>query len=337
MSRVGELRWWRTFGAVLVVPLGLCCLPATQARAQTPSVSTPATKALSAADKETARGLFLAGNDKYKQGDYEGALEAYSGADAIMHVPTTGYKVGKTLVQLGRLVLARDKLLSIARLARTGDESAAFRHARDQAGLLAEELRARIPSLRIDVTGPGPELPLTVVVDGRQLDADIARLPWRLDPGEHVVRVSAVGFSAQTQTVEVAEGEHEVMSFVLVARDSYEESSSASADLSPLVWVGFGVGAVGIIVGSITGGLSLSAAAELEDACEADGRCPPEQQSALDRATTTATVSTISFIAGGAGVALGVVGLLVGGDADDDTAGASAVVGPGYLGIGGRF
>ena len=37
------------------------------------------------------------------------------------------------------------------------------------------------------------------------------------------------------------------------------------------------------------------------------------------------------------GVALGVVGLLVGGDADDDTAGASAVVGPGYLGIGGRF
>ena len=68
----------------------------------------------SASDKETARGLMATGRADRSNHDLAGALKAFTGADAIMHVPTTGLEVAKAQIDLGLLVEARDTALRVA-------------------------------------------------------------------------------------------------------------------------------------------------------------------------------------------------------------------------------
>jgi hypothetical protein len=71
------------------------------------------------------------------------------------------------------------------------------------------------------------------------------------------------------------------------------------------VYVAFGVAGAGLIVGGITGALAFSKAAD----------CPNkvcETQSDLDSAKSMATISTVGFGVGIAGVAVGTILLLTG-------------------------
>ena len=114
--------------------------------------------------------------------------------------------------------------------------------------------------------------------------------------------------------------------------------------ISPLVWVGFGVGAAGLIVWGITGGISMSKSSTLKDECT-DGVCSPDQESELDSATTLAHVATAGLVVGLVGCTVGLVSLFAfgsGSDEPDETATDSAVVlrpliGPTTIGLEGRF
>ncbi|HEY0466397.1 MAG TPA: hypothetical protein VGC79_19440, partial [Polyangiaceae bacterium] len=75
----------------------------------------------------------------------------------------------------------------------------------------------------------------------------------------------------------------------------------------------FGIGGVGLVVGGITGGLALSKAADCTDKV-----CP--SQSVLDSANAMATISTISFGVGLAGVAVGTILLLTGNSSSEKAA-----------------
>src|SRR5690349_18414785 len=77
-------------------------LAASRAHAEPPAPS--------ATEKETARGLMADARAKRDRGDARGALESFQAADAIMHVPTTGFEVARTQASLGLLVEARDTL-----------------------------------------------------------------------------------------------------------------------------------------------------------------------------------------------------------------------------------
>jgi hypothetical protein len=93
---------------------------------------------------------------------------------------------------------------------------------------------------------------------------------------------------------------------------------------------GFSVAGAGLLVGAVTGGLSLSDAATLRDACP-DGACPPELSDTLSRRDTLAHVSTASFALAGVGAVLGVVGVVLsvgGDDTPDGDAEAELTVGP---------
>ncbi|MGK4002438.1 tetratricopeptide repeat protein [Sorangium sp. So ce1036] len=84
----------------------------------------------------------------------------------------------------------------------------------------------------------------------------------------------------------------------------------------------FGLGAVGLGVGAVTGILSLSRVSDLKAQC--DGRrCPAALQGEADAATTLGHVSTASFLVGAASAAAGVVLLVLrpGGDPAPDAAG----------------
>jgi hypothetical protein len=118
------------------------------------------------------------------------------------------------------------------------------------------------------------------------------------------------------------------------------ETAHASGGWSPLVYVGLGTAAAGVLVGSVTGVMSLSKASSVSSACQGTV-CPRSVDGDLQSGRTLGTVSTIAFIAAGAGVVAGVVGLLITPrqEAAGPAAAASLVpwVGPGSAGLSGRF
>lgn len=331
-----------------------------------------------AAERETARSLAATGNGKFKAGDYAGALAAYLAADAIMAVPTTGYLVATAQDKLQRLLEARETALRVARSSASPGEPSQFAAARKGAAKLAADLAQRIPSLRIEVTSsrlPLPDdVPVDLDIDGRRVPGPATRLAHKVDPGAHQITVAAPGFEQQRESVTVAEGQERVVTVTLVrARPSTPEPPVSTVPsgprpqasstpprtppparappdepgkLSPLVFVGYGTAGVGLLVGTITGIVALSADQAAQEGCVGT-RCPLANKSDAERALMLADVSTASFIVAGAGAAVGTVALVALGSAGTDDSPRSAadgrgfevraLLGPGTVGIRGTF
>ncbi|MBI4700980.1 MAG: tetratricopeptide repeat protein [Deltaproteobacteria bacterium] len=312
-------------------------------------------EAPSAEDKETARNLVRLGDDKLAQGDYKGALEAYRAADAIMGVPTTRLQVGRTLAALGRLTEARDTLLQVARMPREADEPEPFLRAREAAAELARQIAERIPSLQIDVVGLAPGIKPELSLDFTPVGNAALSLPRKLDPGTHVVRVAARGMTAFEEAITLAEREQLRLRIVLQSAPGPDASASPKArppgaapgsaptgggGMPAAAWVGLGLGAAGVAAGAVTGILSLSATADAKDLC-GEQSCPPEADAPIDRAELMAGLSNVGFAVGVAGVGVGLVVLLTAPAraprAEQAAVTLEPLIGPGLVGLGGRF
>lgn len=339
-----EQRAGRWLAAALLAGAVLALPPA--ARAQQ-----GAAPAASAADRETARALMDAGEDRMEAKDYAAALKAYEGADAIMHLPMTGVAVVEAQAALGLLVEARDKAIAVKLLPVRPGENAAFSRAREKAAALADSLAARIPSIKITVEGGPAEV--DVLVDGVVLPRAAATAPRSVNPGKHIVAAKAPGHDEVRAEVSVAEGT--TLPITLTLKPSARAPAGgikgapapagprvdapAERGTSPLVFVSFGVGAAGIIVGSVTGILSISRTSDLSSACPRM-TCAPEDDD-YNAANTLANLSNVAFAVGAVGVGAGVVGLIVSG-ADGPApksprVSVRAAVGPGAVMITGVF
>lgn len=274
-------------------------------------VSASAAAEPTADEKEQARGHMDLGRKHAADGDHAAALEAYRAADAIMGVPTTSLAVGEALAAMGRLIEARDLLLALGRGgAGTDDEPDAFKKARRRAKQLAKELAVRIPSVRVEVLSSRgePVEAAEVSVGDKPLDATARKLPKRVDPGR--VTVSATGADGRTakRDVDVAEGEHHVVSLVLASAAGGEQASEYV--VSPLVYVGVGVAVAGAIAGAAFGSAALSKSSTLATSCPGDV-CPPDLADSADTMETFAHISTASFAAAGAGAVLAVLSFVL--------------------------
>ena len=311
----------------------------------------------SAADKETARALMATGRQDRTKGDLQGALKAFTAADAIMRVPTTGLEVARSQVALGLLVEARDTALQVTRLPVLPREPAPFKAAREAADALCEELLTRIPSLTVAVRNVPEGTAATVTIDGAALSAETMGAPRKLDPGRHVVVVTA-GATENRREVDLAEQEAKTIAIDLPPADSVAETrepsgsgaapeetrTGRSTGSKALLVGGFGVAGVGLVVGSITGALSLAKTGSIKSSPACAGTvCNPSEDGELSAARTMATVSTVSFIAAGVGAVVGVVGIFTGGSAAPATGEHTAavhvepVLGIGSFGVRGRF
>lgn len=267
-----------------------------------------------AAERETARQLMEDARDKVERSDLKGALESFKAADDIMQVPTTGFEVGRIQVALGRLIEGRETLARVRRIPKAPNEPAPFERAREAAGALYDDLAPRIPSLRLEVRNAKDEVAITV--DDVPVAAAVAKVPFKVNPGRHVV-VAKSGAATARQEVEVAERETKDVVLQLGSAETAATPAPAPPPdgkegraMSPLVYVGFGVAGVGVIAGSVTGLMMFSKKSALEEGCTQDKLCPPETKSDYDAAYTAATISTVSFIVAGLGAGVGLYGLL---------------------------
>ncbi|MEZ4437446.1 MAG: hypothetical protein R3B72_00025 [Polyangiaceae bacterium] len=274
--------------------------------------------------KETARQLFVAGDAAFQAGNYEEALKNFAAADEYMGLPTTGLERARTLAKLGRLLEATDRLQKITRGTPAPDENEVQRTARREAETLLEEVRPIIPSLKVVVRGVRPGVDVQLVVDGIEVPPSAQAFPHRVDPGHHDVSVAAAGYQTEKASADLDEGDNQeiVIDMRALAPDEpaldpwaasqspAEADDGGSVAGAVLLWTGYGVGAVGVVVGTITGVMSILKTKDLEKRC--DGiQCPDDVLAERDDALPIAHVSTASFVVGGAGIVVGTIGLLL--------------------------
>jgi len=265
------------------------------------------------AQKETARSLMAEGRALREQHDLKGALARFQAADAIMSVPTTGYELARAQADLNLLVEARSTIRRLLTPAPKPGEPAPFQEARTKADALDAELDTRIASLHFVLQGAPPTESVDIFVDGEIIAAAAVEMPYRVNPGHHLISAKAKGKEASAQIDVVERQSAEVpLDFVDVATPAPDASSPPpSAAEQPggvptISYVAGGIGAASLIVGGITGALALSSKHAAETGCR-DSQCPPSTWSDLDHAHSYATVSTVGFIVGavGVGVAIG--------------------------------
>jgi hypothetical protein len=267
----------------------------------------------SAADRETARGLFDRGVQAEQRGDLAAAEALFRDANNLVHVPSTALFLARVLAKQGRLVEARDHALEATRAPTQKNEDPFQGRCRTEAGNLANDLEGRIPSLTIRLVG-GDRLLTTLTIDGAPAPVLQTDAPRKLNPGSHAIVATSPGLPPTSVTVTLAEREVKEVVVALGAAPGAvlppPPPRKTSKAIGPILLMagGFGLGAASLVAGAVTGGLALSKTNDLKEQC--GGPCPPSLQDEFDAANTLATASDVTFIVGGALVLAGAGGLI---------------------------
>lgn len=287
----------------------------------------PAHAQPTAAQKEAARNLMAEGRELREQGNLEAALARFTAADSIMNVPTTAYEMAATQAELGKLVEAGETVRRLLALAHSPGDPAPFNEARVKARALEQRLDGRTPTLRLVISGAATADSPRVTLDGEPLLAASLGLPFRVNPGKHVVVVRA-GDHEESREVDAVEGLSAELHFALRPPRAEPPPSAVPADNGPrrrpsavsrstpgapipaLSYVGGGVFVAGMVVGGVTGLAALSHKNSAARSC-VNGECPPSTFRDLDSARSFATISTVGFVVGAVGFAVGASALLL--------------------------
>jgi hypothetical protein len=289
-------------------------------------VATAARAAPTAADRETARSLMQEGRELRSKGDLSEALKRFKAADDIMHVPTTALEVARTQVSLGQLVEARDTIAAMRQWPAKPSDPTPFTEARAKAEELDASLNGRVPALTIGAKGVSDLAQASLVIDGVPVPGKAVGLPRSVDPGHHVVTLKTPTAEGKAE-VDIREGEQKQIEVPLVSTapppaETTEAPPAATEPEAPpppmrshspgtVTWIGVGLAGAGVIVGAVSGILSMSKKSSLDSAC-ANQICGPDSYSDLDSARTLATVSDVAFAAAGVGAAVAILSLVIG-------------------------
>ncbi|MDQ2644016.1 MAG: hypothetical protein M3020_09390 [Myxococcota bacterium] len=292
----------------IVLGLLLCTLWAPAIRAQTEE------------ERAIARELMDQGDLRVEQRDYAAALALFRAAHDIMHVPTTGIEVARTLVSLGKLVEGRDAALDVLKLPQAADEPKPFTIARVAADQLVRDLTYEIPTLRV-VLGPPDAVPhASLRIDGMSCPQAL-KVPYPLNPNPHRVEVSAPGFEPLELSVALARRGRESLRVELKplpkrAAPSPISSGAPTRARAPLpprtkeytparspswvTWGGLGMVGAGLTVGTVAGLVALDRVDDAREYCDGD-RCQPEARPDREAAIRAGHVSNLGWAMAGAG------------------------------------
>ncbi len=290
----------------------------------------------SVADVESAKLAYREGKELRDKQDLAGALARFNAAYALVPTPITALELARTHLAMGHVLAARELLLGVDRMPKKPDESEKAGEARAEAVDLAETAKSKLASIR--VTAPVGDS-ATVAIDGVELVPAAAYAPRVVDPGHHVVAVSAPGRAGRVE-VDLAAGESRTLVVPLVAEAAPPFVSVKDRITgNTLTWVGLGVGALGLAVGTVTGIVALVKSGSVKSECPR-GQCPPSAHADLNLTNAMSTTSTIAFALGVVGAGVGILSFL----SDKSTSPAAAPpralnlsVGPGTISLRGAW
>lgn len=163
------------------------------------------------------------------------------------------------------------------------------------------------------------------------------------------VTLETPGAPTVLQRVELRSGERKTIDIspqgsttgpAIITPPRPRSSGGGTGVLLPMAIAFGGVGVVGMGMFGVAGGLSLSTYSEVEDKCPADPTC----NDLIDRGEKEQLIANVGAVIGGVGLAAGatllIVELATGGGSSSRREAALPVdvaVGPGYVGISGKF
>jgi hypothetical protein len=254
--------------------------------------------------QEAARAAGGEGLKLFTAGKWPEAFEKFQRAEREFHAVTLVLYMAHCQRMRGKLVDARSLYQQVAAEAIGRDAPTQFLTAQSQARTELERLRARIPHLILTLKG-APADRVRVTLDGALVPvSEGASLD--LDPGKHELVATVEHAAPIHRTITLSDGATARVELAFAVEPENPPGSSAAPAL-----IAFGVGAVGLGAGAITGAIALDQASELKARCLPTKRCPAADQARADTAGKLADASTIGLIAGGAAILTGVVLVLV--------------------------
>jgi len=319
----------------------------------------PTVAAQGVTNKAIAEALFQQGRELMKDKKYAEACPKFEQSQKLEQKLGTLINLALCHEGQGRTATAWAEFTEAANMAKRRNEDKREEFAREHVTALQAKL-----SMVVLRSGSATK-DLTVTMDGTAFDLGMLGTPLPMDPGPHKVDATAPGKKTWSQTVLVPEGPTVLEITIGMLEDvdapppappstapppdpgATEPPPAAPAPPPPppdtteggasvLAMVGFGIAGVGLLVGTITGIVSLSKTSDLKDICPNDV-CAPGDKDDISSANTMANVSNVSFVLAGIGAIVGVIGLLTGGSSGSDAAVTLAPIGPESVGLRVRF
>jgi hypothetical protein len=290
-----------------------------------------------AADAPTASDLKKRGDDAMQTLHYREALDAYEQAYAVSHEPAILYNRARAEQGLGDYPAALDAIEEFVRIAPDDLK----RRVPKLADLVAD-IRSHVGLLVVTSSVAGA----SVIVSGKVVGTTPMTTPVRVASGSVAIAVEARGYTPLHQQLTIEGGK--VASLEAKLTSEVPEASRASTPPPPTptetyvpsgwrvaAYATGGIGLASLAAGAIFGGLVAAKTGDASSHCPSNA-CDPVGWSDIDDAKTFATVSTITFVAGGALIA-GAAALFFFAPHASRHMAIVPLLGPGFAGIGGRL
>jgi hypothetical protein len=263
-------------------------------------------------NKAAAETLFQTGVTLMNEGKFAEACPKFAESQRADPSSGTLLNLGSCYEKTGKTASAWATYKEAAVLARSLSQT--DREATANARVAA--LEPTLSTLRIDAGDiPG----LTIERDDLPVGRGSLGVPIAVDPGDHVIEASAPGHKDWSTTIKVGDNADKKTVTVPPLQKlpetpqelpPYEASGSSSMRIAG--FVALGVGAAGLGLGGVMGGLALSEKGDADEHCP-EKRCTQAGQDIINGASTKALVSTIGFGVGLAGVGAGIALIVLSG------------------------
>lgn len=330
-----------------------------------------------------ARSLATEGAQAFSEGRFKDAVDLFGKAESLVHAPPHLLFMARAHAKLGQFVKAREAYLKVIKEQLPPNAPQAFRDAQVTADEERKQVEPHIGRLTVKVEGGASAKDLSVAINGQPVSSVLLGIPQPIDPGTHTVTATATGFKAAPVTVSLKDAGQSAVTIRLEVDDSVpppgasptpaaagaggvvstapsgspasDTGTSGGNGMRTAAYVGFGVGAVGVALGTV---FVLKSAGNRKDADQAEqarvaackgspgagGPCDkssPEAQKVAgldDDARSAKTLGIVGYVVGGLGVATGVtLFVLSNNKAESKSAFVAPYVGFGALGLRGAF
>ncbi len=282
-----------------------------------------------AQDKAGAEALFDNGIHLYDKGQYAEACRKFAASQKLDAATGTLMNLAQCYEKTGKTASAWATYRDAEALARKEGNPKREAAARNQEVALSK----RLATLTITAQSqPG----LVVRRDDVVVDSAEWQTALPIDPGAHVLHASAPGKKEWTVRFDVADAANAQITVPALAavesppqQPRADHSPPAAAKLSGtrvVALVAGGAGVIGLGLGTYFGLHAISQANDAKAHCVSPSPCDADGRALHDSAGSSADISTISLIAGGALLGTGVVLWLVGGPSSASSSTASAHV-----------
>ncbi|HEV8548376.1 MAG TPA: tetratricopeptide repeat protein, partial [Polyangiaceae bacterium] len=149
--------------------------------------------------RAAARELATSGAEAFKEGKYDQALDSFTKAESLYHALPHLLFIARSHAKLGQYVKAREAYMKVIKEGLPANAPQAARDAQTSAQSEVGNIEPKIGRVTISVAQKEQAKDLVVTIDGVAIASVLVGAPVPIDPGDHAIEGVATGFRAKAQ------------------------------------------------------------------------------------------------------------------------------------------